>query len=163
MVTGQSASMEDYLEAIVILAEEGKPVKVTEIGKALGVKKPSVTSALAKLSEAGLVEHERYGHVELTAEGERIAQDVFRRHEALRHFLAEILSVDPEIAAEDACKMEHSLSHASLERLAKFVEFVLKCPREEPLCLEGFNYYFEHGKRDEQLLARCQREDSEKD
>ena len=160
MVTGQSASMEDYLEAIVILAEEGKPVKVTEIGKALGVKKPSVTSALAKLSEAGLVEHERYGHIELTAEGERIAQDVFRRHEVLRHFLVEILNVDPEIAAEDACKMEHSLSPTSLERLAKFEEFVLNCPRGEPEWLKGFNYYFEHGERDEEFLARCQREDS---
>ena len=162
MVTGQSASMEDYLEAIVILAEEGKPVKVTEIGKALGVKKPSVTSALGKLSQQGLVEHKRYGHVQLTTEGERIAQDVFRRHEVLRHFLVEILNVDPEIAAEDACKMEHSLSPTSLERLAKFEEFVLNCPRGEPEWLKGFNYYFEHGERDEELLARCQREDSRK-
>ena len=163
MVTGQSASMEDYLEAIVILAEKSKPVKVTEIGKALGVKKPSVTSALGKLSQQGLVKHKRYGHIELTAEGERIAQDVFRRHEVLRHFLAEILNVDPEIAAEDACKMEHSLSPTSLERLAKFEEFVLNCPRGEPEWLKGFNYYFEHGERDEELLARCQREDSGKD
>ena len=163
MVTGQSASMEDYLEAIAILAEKSKPVKVTEIGKALGVKKPSVTSALGKLSQQGLVEHKRYGHVQLTTEGERIAQDVFRRHEVLRHFLVEILNVDPEIAAEDACKMEHSLSPTSLERLAKFEEFVLNCPRGEPEWLKGFNYYFEHGERDEELLARCQREDSGKD
>ena len=163
MVTGQSASMEDYLEAIAILAEKTKPVKVTEISKALGVKKPSVTSALGKLSQQGLVEHKRYGHVQLTTEGERIAQDVFRRHEVLRHFLVEILNVDPEIAAEDACKMEHSLSPTSLERLAKFEEFVLNCPRGEPEWLKGFNYYFEHGERDEELLARCQREDSGKD
>ena len=163
MVTGQSASMEDYLEAIAILAEKSKPVKVTEIGKALGVKKPSVTSALGKLSQQGLVEHKRYGHVQLTTEGERIAQDVFRRHEVLRHFLVEILNVDPEIAAEDACKMEHSLSPTSLERLAKFEEFVLNCPRGEPEWLKGFNYYFEHGERDEELLARCQREDSGED
>ena len=162
MVTGQSASMEDYLEAITLLGKENKPVKVTEISKALGVKKPSVTSALGKLSQQGLVEHKRYGHVQLTTEGERIAQDVFRRHEVLRHFLVEILNVDPEIAAEDACKMEHSLSHASLERLAKFEEFVLNCPRGEPEWLKGFDYYFEHGERDEELLARCQREDSGK-
>jgi len=163
MVTGQSASMEDYLEAIAILAGKSKPVKVTEISKALGVKKPSVTSALGKLSQQGLVEHKRYGHVQLTTEGERIAQDVFRRHEVLRHFLVEILNVDPEIAAEDACKMEHSLSPTSLERLAKFEEFVLNCPRGEPEWLKGCNYYFEHGERDEELLARCQREDSGKD
>jgi DtxR family Mn-dependent transcriptional regulator len=158
----QTASMEDYLEAIAILAEEGYPVKVTEIGKALGVKKPSVTSALTKLSEAGLLKHEKYGDVVLTAEGERIAQDVYWRHRTLRQFLVEILNVDPAVAEGDACRMEHVLSSTSLERLAKFIEFVLNCPRGEPEWLKGFNYYFERGERDEELLARCQREDSGK-
>ena len=163
MATQQTGSMEDYLEAIALLRMQGKPVRVTEISKALGVKKPSVTSALRKLSRAGLVEHEKYGRVQLTQEGERIAQDIYRRHEVLRRFLVEILNVDPEIAAEDACKMEHSLSPTSLERLAKFEEFVLNCPRGQPVWLKGFNYYFEHGERDEKLLARCQREDSGRD
>lgn len=157
MVAEQSASMEDYLEAIVMLARKGEPVRVTEIAKALCVKKPSVTSALVKLSEAGLVKHERYGQVRLTAEGEEIAQDVYRRHETLRRFLLEILSVDPKVADEDACHLEHSLSPTSLDRLAKFLEFVLNCPRGEPEWLKGFNYYLEHGKRNEELLARCQR------
>ena len=163
MATRQTASMEDYLEAITLLSEGSKPVKVTEISKALGVKKPSVTSALMKLFEGGLVEHKRYGHVELTAEGKRIAQDVYRRHEILRRFLIEILNVESRVAEEDACRMEHSISPASLERLAKFEEFVLNCPRGEPEWLKGFNYYFEHGKRDKELMARCQREDSGKD
>jgi DtxR family Mn-dependent transcriptional regulator len=163
MVNGQTASMEDYLEAMFILVEQGKPVKVTEIGKALGVKKPSVTSALAKLSEAGLVQHEKYGDVVLTDEGKRIAQDVYWRHRTLRQFLVEILNVDPAVAEGDACRMEHVLSSTSLERLAKFIEFVLNCPRGEPEWLKGFNYYFERGERDEELLARCQREDSGKD
>jgi DtxR family Mn-dependent transcriptional regulator len=163
IATPQTASMEDYLEAMFILVEQGKPVKVTEIGKALGVKKPSVTSALTKLSEAGLVQHEKYGDIVLTADGERIAQDVYQRHCTLRQFLVEILNVDPAVAEGDACRMEHVLSPSSLERLAKFIEFVLHCPRGEPEWLKGFNYYFERGERDEELLARCQREDSRKD
>ena len=158
----QTASMEDYLEAIVILEEQGNPAKVTEIGKSLGVKKPSVTSALAKLSEAGLVQHKKYGDIVLTAEGESIAQDVYQRHRTLRHFLVEILNVDPVIADDDACRVEHVLSRESLERLAKFIEFVLNCPRGEPEWLEGFNYYLKHGERDEELLASCWREDSGK-
>ena len=162
VTTQQTASMEDYLERIALLSEEGKPVRVTEISKALGVRKPSVTSAMTKLSEAGLVEHEKYGDVTLTAEGSKIAQDVYRRHETLSHFLVEILKVEPAIAEEDACRMEHSLSPASLERLEQFIKFVLNCPRGEPEWLKGFNYYFEHGERDEELLARCQREDSGK-
>ena len=162
-VNSQTSNMEDYLEAIVFLKEQGKPAKVTEIGKALGVKKPSVTSALAKLSEAGLVQHKKYGDIVLTVEGENIAQDVYQRHRTLRHFLVEILNVDPVIADEDACRMEHVISRESLSRLSKFTEFVLNCPRRKQEWLKGFNYYFQHGERDEELLARCQREDSGKD
>ena len=158
MVTGQSASMEDYLEAVVMLGEGEKAVRVTQISKALGVKKPSVTSALTKLSREGLVEHARYGHVKLTAEGNRVAADVFRRHETLRRFLAEILNVDSQTAGEDACKMEHAISPTSQERLMKFLEFVLNCPRGEPEWLKAFNYYLEYGERPEEYLARCQRD-----
>ena len=93
MAIQQTASMEDYLEAIALLSEGSKPVKVTEISSALGVKKPSVTSALTRLSESGLVTHERYGSVELTPEGERLARDVYWRHETLRHFLVDILNL----------------------------------------------------------------------
>lgn len=156
----RTASMEDYLEAIVMIAEEGKPINVTEISKVLGVKKPSVTAAMAKFAKAGLVVHERYGDVALTAEGAKVGQDVYRRHETLRHFLIDILNVAPETARKDACGMEHSLSRASLERLTKFLEFVLNCPRGKPEWLDGLNYYFEHGKRDAGLLARCQRDDA---
>jgi DtxR family Mn-dependent transcriptional regulator len=151
--------MEDYLEAVVVLGGGKREVRVTQLSKALGVKKPSVTSALKKLSRQGLVEHKRYGRVMLTIEGERIARDVFRRHEALRHLLADILNVDPEIAAEDACKMEHSLSPASLERLAKFIEFVLTRPKGKPEWLKGFNYYFEHQELPPEYMARCSREE----
>lgn len=154
----QTASMEDYLEAIAVLARREKVARVTEISKMLGVRKPSVTSALKKLSREGLVRHESYGYVELTAEGNEIAQEVNTRHETLRTFLIDILGVDPEVAGEDACKIEHTLSPMTFSRLAKFVEFVLNCPRGEPEWLKGFNYYFEYGRRDEELLAKCQTE-----
>ena len=160
MVIRQTMSTEDYLEAIALLANGGKPVTVTEISRFLGVKKPSVTHALRKLSAAGLVKHERYRDVTLSTEGAQMAQDVYRRHKALRQFLLEILNVAPEVAEEDACRMEHFLSPVSLERLAKFLEFTLNSPHGEPEWLKGFNYYFEHGKRDKELLARCRREDS---
>lgn len=155
MISEQTASMEDYLEAIAKLSEEETSVRVTQISKRLGVRKPSVTAALHKLSEDGLVKHRRYGLVELTPKGRRIAEEVMRRHEVLFYFLSEVLDIDPEIAQEDACRMEHSLSPSGLERLAKFVEFVLTCPKGEPVWHKGFKYYFEHGERDQELVARC--------
>jgi len=152
--------MEDYLEGIAMLAKERGVVRVTTLSKALVVKKPSVISALKKLAEKGLIKHERYGYVELTAEGGKIAEDVCRRHAALGKFLIEILGVDPDIAWEDACEMEHFISPVTLKKLARFVEFMLTCPQGKPEWLKAFDYYLGHGKHAEDYLARCQREDT---
>ena len=154
-VKDQTASMEDYLEAIALLGESGEVVRVNQMSRALGVKMPSVTSALKKLSEQGLAEHERYGYVKLTPEGSKLAKEVIHRHQVLSRFLSEILGVDSEVADGDACKMEHALSSVSLERLAKFVEFIVLCPRGEPEWLKAFDYYVEHGRRPLEVMKRC--------
>ncbi len=142
--SGQTASMEDYLEAIALLSEVGNQVKVSEISKVLEVKKPSVTAALTKLKNMGLVTHKKYGEVKLTRRGVKIARDVYHRHNILRSFLADILGVDSAIAEKDACGMEHSLSKASLDRLAMFIKFVLKRVDNEGDWLKAFNNYYEY-------------------
>jgi DtxR family Mn-dependent transcriptional regulator len=141
----QSASMEDYLEAIANLGEGRKVVRVKQISEILGVKMPSVTSALKKLSERELVEHERYGHIELTPEGDKVARDVIYRHEALARFFAQALGINRETAEEDACKIEHVISPLSMERLAKFVEFIEACPLGSANFPSRYEYYLEHG------------------
>jgi DtxR family Mn-dependent transcriptional regulator len=157
MVTHQTASMEDYLKAIILLSQGDEEATVTKISNFIGVKKPSVTCALVKLSEIGLVTHKKYGHVALTPEGLKIAQDVYHRHKTLRHLLVEILKVDPEVADEDACRMEHFLSPSSLERLAKFIEFVLDRPQGISECLKSFHLYLEPSKKSEELLTKYQK------
>ena len=152
--------MEDYLEAIVMIKEQCDRVTVTDLSKSLKVKKPSVVSALKKLSDGGLVIHERYGDVQLTKEGVRIAGEVYHRHQTLNSFLVNLLNIDPKVAEEDACRMEHSLSPASMKKLEKFLEFVLGCPRGEPEWLKNFNYFYEHGERDKTVMAGCQIEDN---
>ncbi len=159
MEAKQSASMEDYLESILMLGEGKEAVRVSQMSKALRVKMPSVSSALAKLSQEGLVEHKRYGRVQLTPEGERVAEDVFHRHEALRHFLTEILNIDPETAAGDACKMEHTISPVTQQKLAKFVEFVNQPPEGPPKWLKIFHHYLRRAKLPEEYIARCLKED----
>ena len=154
-----SASMEDYLESILMLGKGKETVRVSQMSKALGVKMPSVTSALAKLARDGLVEHKRYGRVQLTPEGEQVAKDVFRRHEALRHFLTEILDIDPETAADDACKMEHTISPATQQKLAKFVKFVNQPPPGQPKWLKIFHHYLKRAELPEEYVTRCLGED----
>jgi DtxR family Mn-dependent transcriptional regulator len=142
----QTASMEDYLEAIAKLGEGKKVVKVKQLSQMLGVKMPSVTSALKKLSEQDLVEHERYGHIKLTPTGDELARDVICRHEALTRFFAQALGIDRETAEEDACKIEHVISSLSMERLTKFVEFIEACPLGGANFPSRYEYYLEHGK-----------------
>jgi DtxR family Mn-dependent transcriptional regulator len=141
----QTASMEDYLETIVMLKEKGESVTVTSISNMLSVRKPSVNWALAKLSEAGLVFHEKYRGVELTPDGARLASEVYRRHKLLRSFLADVLNVSPETAERDACRMEHLLSPDSVAKLEKFIRFVLDCHPGKPTWQDTFQRYLEHG------------------
>jgi len=141
----QTASMEDYLEAIANLGGRRKVVRVSQISRKLGVKMPSVTSALKKLSEQELVEHERYGHIKLTPEGDKVARDVIYRHEALTRFFAQALGINRETAEEDACKIEHVISPLSMERLAKVVEFIEACPLGSANFPSRYEYYLKHG------------------
>ena len=133
-----SANMEDYLEAIRTLSRTGEPVTVTRLSDALNVSKPSVTAAMAKLTGEGLVEHEKYGVVDLTSRGAAVAADVCRRHETLRVFLTEILGVPPETAEADACKLEHHLSHDASVRLTRFTAWVLDDVEGRPEWLTEF-------------------------
>jgi DtxR family Mn-dependent transcriptional regulator len=146
----QTASMEDYLEAVVMLQGEDRVVRVSQISRKLKVKMPSVTSALKKLSEQRLVEHERYGRIKLTPKGDAVARDVLRRHEALTCFFAQALGIDRETAEEDACKIEHVISPLSLERVIKFIEFIQACPLGEPNFPKRYKYYLEHGELPEE-------------
>ena len=117
-----SSNMEDYLEAIAVLEKKKGVARVRDIGQFMGVSTPSVTEALNILSKKGLILHERYGYVDLTSEGEKLAQSIQKRHNMLIKFLSEILNIDSKTAAEDACKMEHSISPQTFEKLNKFIE-----------------------------------------
>lgn len=150
----QTGSMEDYLEAIANLGRGGKTVRVKQISDRLGVKMPSVTSALKKLCEQELVEHERYGRIRLTAEGTRVARDVIHRHKALTRFFSQALAIDPETAEEDACRIEHVISAVGVDRLAKFVEFMEACPLGGAGFPARYEYYLEHGTLPEGCLKK---------
>lgn len=117
---------EDYLEAIYRLSTEGTPgertVRSVDVAEQLGVSKASVNKALSMLKETGMVVQSRYGRVTLTPEGEKYASLVWRAHRALRLFLESDLGVDPAVADEEACLMEHVLSSDTMERLIAYLE-----------------------------------------
>ena len=103
-------SAEDYLETMLILEEKYGYIRSIDIAKHLGVTKPSVSYAVKRLKESGYINMEANGPITLAPPGRRIATRIYERHKALRSFL-ELLGVDPETAEEDACKIEHVISH----------------------------------------------------
>lgn len=140
-------SMEDYLEAISILSEKKKYVRVRDIAKHMKVKMPSVTGALKSLTKRSLVNHEKYEYVELTEQGMGIAQEVRRRHNTVLKFLTEVLNLDSETAERDACGIEHAVSATTLDRLLKMIECMEECSIGTPRCMQRFEYYVEHGEK----------------
>jgi DtxR family Mn-dependent transcriptional regulator len=124
-----SSTMEDYLEAIHDLERRDTRARVKDIAGALQVKMPSVSSALKKLKASNLIRHEKYGDVQLTADGRRVAEQIHRRHVTLTTFLTEILQLSPEEAEEEACQLEHGLSRKTLHRLICLLDFIERCPR----------------------------------
>lgn len=121
-----SQSQEDYLEAIHALGEGGTAVCVADIARRLAVSMPSVTGAMRRLERMGLIRHDRYDYVELTAAGGRRAQDVAGRHALLKRFLREVLGLPERTAERDACAIEH---HASPETIRALVAFLARRKR----------------------------------
>lgn len=116
-----TASLEDYLEAIYFRGGSGV-VRVTDIAEGLGISKPSVHRAIHTLQDKGLVEHEHYGGLTLTEKGLAMAENIAFRHRTIKRFLTQILQVEPELAEEEACRMEHALSQETVDKLARFIE-----------------------------------------
>ena len=114
-------SLENYLETIGMLIRKNKIARVKEISKELNVKNSSVNIALNVLADKGLIVHEKYGYVELTPEGQKIADDIQHKEDVLFQFFTEILDVNKEIALKDACRMEHTISDETLAKLIFFI------------------------------------------
>ena len=147
-------SKEDYLEAILVISLRKKWVRVRDLADYLGVKMSSVAAGVGFLGEKGLANHEKYGYIELTREGVRVAKQVYTRHKTLYKFLHDFLGLNEAIAWRDACRVEHVLDAQTMRRLLKFLEFMETCPEGEPLWLSNFHSSLKTGKRPESYLRR---------
>ena len=146
-------NMEMYLKTIYEIVDEGSDPRVKTIADRLGVKMPSVTGALETLRGRGLVSHDRYGDVKLTARGRRTALDVKTRNDLLHRFLLDVLKLPPETAARDACVLEHVVSPMTFERLAAFLEFLRVCKGGANQAIDHFSEWLDS--HDSGECGRC--------
>ncbi|MBR2903637.1 MAG: winged helix-turn-helix transcriptional regulator [Clostridia bacterium] len=120
MAKKQTQSAEDYLETIYLLADNQAEVHRVEVAKQVGVSQAAVNKAMKILLEKGFI-YEDGKHLFLTEEGRACAKAVFEKHCVLRDFLLS-LGVSPEVAEEDACKMEHVVSAETVECMKKTIK-----------------------------------------
>jgi DtxR family transcriptional regulator, Mn-dependent transcriptional regulator len=137
-----SASMEEYLEALYTLTQDGKIATTSEISRKLNIAPPSVTEMLRKLADIGYIHYSPYQGVTLTPKGFAIAQKMARKHRILERFLHDVLRVGNDKVHEEACEMEHALSDSTERAMCQKLHSPARCPDDEkviPPCDLGFS------------------------
>ncbi len=122
-----SGALESYLEQIADLQKEYGAVRTSDLADRMGCKRSSVTNALQRLSEKGLIHYQSYRPVTLTAEGEKTIAALSRYHGILADFLENILAFPEDFAQQEACRLEHRVSQSTIERMRVYIEFVDQC------------------------------------
>ena len=118
-------SGEMYLETIHVLLKKNGTVRSVDVSEHMGYSKPSVSRAVGLLKKDGYILVDGDGYITLTEAGEAVARKIYERHTILSSLLI-ALGVDPETAAEDACRLEHAISDESFAAIKRHVEQVRK-------------------------------------
>jgi DtxR family Mn-dependent transcriptional regulator len=143
-----SQSLEDYLEAIFLVSQEKKIVRVKDLVKKMNVKTASVIGALKKLEQKGYVEHEHYGYIDLTPEGVRKATRIYEKHQVLYRFLTDFLHVGADTADQDACLIEHCISDETFSKIIKLLKMIESDPANIPTWLEDLKTFMNTNTRE---------------
>ena len=122
-------SAENYLETILMLSKERPVVRAVDIANELDFKKSSVSIAMKNLREANHITVTKEGYIYLTESGQKIAETIYERHQLLSSWLT-TLGVDPKVAEEDACRIEHVISPESFEAIKKHITQGNELPKE---------------------------------
>ena len=114
-------SGEMYLESIYVLSQKSSYVRSIDISEYMGYSKPSVSRAVNLLKNGGYIVMDEENYITLTESGREVAEKIYSRHTVLTKMLV-ALGVPQEVAAEDACRMEHTISDATFEAIKKHAQ-----------------------------------------
>jgi len=133
-VSNLSKRTQDYLKVIWGLQEwSDAPVTPTRIAERVGVRLSTVSEAVRKLDEQGLVEHARYGDITLTSVGRASALSMVRRHRLIEAFLASTLSYGWDEVHAEAEVLEHAVSDDLVNRIEAFLGSPTRDPHGDPI------------------------------
>ncbi|PXY89479.1 metal-dependent transcriptional regulator [Bifidobacterium asteroides] len=133
-----STNVQDYLKVIWDLEEwDDGPVHPTDIAERTGMKQSTISGALSRMVNAGLVEHKPYGRVGLTSAGRRSAVTMVRRHRLLETFLVEVLGYTWDEVHEEADALEHAVSEKLVDRIDRYLGHPAQDPHGDAIPTES--------------------------
>ena len=124
---------ENYLIAICTLTDEGEQPTLARLAAHCGVSQPTIGEAARRLERDGLVRVEPRRNVELTVAGREIAEALLRRHRLIERWLVDGLGLDWATAHQEAHRLEHAVSPAVEERIARALGYPATCPHGNPI------------------------------
>ncbi|WP_243697314.1 metal-dependent transcriptional regulator [Aeromicrobium phragmitis] len=129
-----TASNQDYLKVIWTSREwRDEPISSRALAQRLGQSPSTVSETVKKLTQQGLLTHERYGDVELTESGRRAALAMVRRHRLIETFLVDYLGYGWDEVHDEAEVLEHAVSDLFMERLATALGDPSRDPHGDPI------------------------------
>jgi len=124
--------VEEYLETIFALEEEGIPVIQARLAERLGKAAPSVSEMLDRLEADGLIV--RTGRrITMTPDGRALAEGVVRKHRLAERLLVDIIGLDWDKAHIEAGRWEHVISDDVEARLVVLLDNPATCPHGNPI------------------------------
>ena len=133
MMRDLTDAIQDYVKEIYKLRLEGRGATTSLIAERMGVRPPSVTAMVKRLTALGLAKHAPYRGVELTPAGERVALEVIRHHRLLELYLARTLGLDVEDVHDEADRLEHVLSEELEARIDRALGYPTHDPHGDPI------------------------------
>lgn len=129
---------QEYVEIIYGLLQETPVARIKDISRLRRVTPSTVSTIIDNLGKQNLVSHQKFGYVILTPEGNTLGEALARRHQLVSSFLTDVLGVDPKVAQDDACLIEHVIAAETYEKLLDFIEFMANCPMSGSFWLQQF-------------------------
>ena len=126
--------VEDYLEEVKRLEEDGERITATILARILGVSLPSASQMLKRLASEGYLTREAGGTITLTPEGRRLAHTMLRKHRLVECLLVEKLNMAWYEVHGEAHKIEHAISARVEEAMARSLDYPDYCPHGHPIC-----------------------------
>ena len=124
---------EMYLRTIYELVEEGIVPLRARIAERLHQSGPTVSQTVARMERDGLLTVEGDRHLELTAEGLRLATRVMRKHRLAERLLTDVIGLDWTLVHAEACRWEHVMSENVERRLLDLLGHPTESPYGNPI------------------------------